>query len=332
MIRDWMPVLFCGLAIPISLFMWIGNVAISKLWNSTDFEEFRVITPLRWLFSTLAPLALMTMALRRRSVSKSGGALGILLAFILSIASHPFFVSLIVFFFSSSRATKFRGHMKRKFEHDFKEGEGQRNWVQVLCNGGMATQLALLYLIDCGSGERAIDFVKEYRSSWLGIAVMSSFACCNGDTWSSELGSVLSTRDPISIISWRRVPRGTNGGISLIGVVVSLLGGLLVGFGYFVTVRYTVEAKVLLVSPPQWPIIIIGGLAGLFGSLLDSLLGGLLQYSGIDAKGKIVDAPGKDVRHVSGLRILDNHSVNLISSIVMGVTMPLMALKFWPTR
>lgn len=52
-------------------------------------------------------------------------------------------------------------------------GEGQRNWVQVLCNGGMATQLALLYLIDCGSCERPIDFTNEYRSSWLGVAVMS---------------------------------------------------------------------------------------------------------------------------------------------------------------
>lgn len=274
----------------------------------------------------------MTVALRRRSVSKSGAALGVVVAFILSIASHPFFGSLVVFFFSSSRATKFRAQLKRKFESDFKDGEGQRNWVQVLCNGGMATQLALLYLIDCGSGERAIDFAKEYRSSWLGIAVMSSFACCNGDTWSSELGSVLSKSDPISIISWRRVPRGTNGGISMIGIAVSLLGGLLVGFGYFVTIRYTVDAKMLLVSPPQWPIILFGGLAGLFGSLLDSVLGGLLQFSGINAQGKIVDAPGKGIRHVSGLRILDNHSVNLISSIVTGVTMPLLALKFWPVR
>ncbi|XP_064545810.1 transmembrane protein 19 [Drosophila montana] len=328
---DWMPLLFCGLSIPISIFMWLGNVAFSKFW-SYDFEEPLVIAPTRWLFSTLAPLALMTVALRRRSVSKSGAALGVVVAFTLSIASHPFFASLVVFFFSSSRATKFRAQLKRKFEDDFKEGEGQRNWVQVLCNGGMATQLALLYLIDCGSGERSIDFAKEYRSSWLGIAVMSAFACCNGDTWSSELGSVLSTRDPISIISWRRVPRGTNGGISLIGIVVSLLGGLLVGFAYFATVRYTVEAKMLLVSPPQWPIIFFGGLAGLFGSLLDSVLGGLLQFSGINTHGKIVDAPGKGVRHVSGLRILDNHSVNLISTIIIGVTMPLLALKFWPVR
>lgn len=37
----------------------------------------------------------------------------------------------------------------------------------------MATQLAFLYLLDCGSGERPIDFQSLYRSSWLGVGIMS---------------------------------------------------------------------------------------------------------------------------------------------------------------
>lgn len=55
----------------------------------------------------------------------------------------------------------------------YQTGEGQRNWIQVLCNAGFAAQLALFYMLDCGSGERTIDFVKQYRSSWLGIGIMS---------------------------------------------------------------------------------------------------------------------------------------------------------------
>lgn len=98
-------------------------------------------------------------------------------------------------------------------------GEGKRNWVQVLCNGGMAMQLALLYLLDCGSSERPIDFLTQYRPSWLGIAVMSAFACCNGDTWASEIGSVMGS-DPFLITTRKRVPRGTNGGVSFIGLLV----------------------------------------------------------------------------------------------------------------
>lgn len=136
----------------------------------------------------------MLYALKRKGVDKGGAVLGLLIAVIISLASHAFFISLVVFFFSSSRATKFRGHLKRKIEKDYKEGtlnmillkhveidvpnflftgEGQRNWIQVLCNGGMATQLAILYLLDCGSGEHPINFSEDYRSSWLGIAVLS---------------------------------------------------------------------------------------------------------------------------------------------------------------
>ena len=40
---------------------------------------------------------------------------------------------------------------------DFKEG-GQRNWLQVLCNGGMALELSLLYLLDLGSADLPVDF------------------------------------------------------------------------------------------------------------------------------------------------------------------------------
>lgn len=36
-IRDLLPVFFCGLSIPLSLFMWLGNLTISKLFTQ-EFE------------------------------------------------------------------------------------------------------------------------------------------------------------------------------------------------------------------------------------------------------------------------------------------------------
>lgn len=93
------------------------------------------------------------------------------MGFILTLTSSSHLICLIVFFITGSKATKFRSHLKRKQEKGYKEG-GQRTWVQVLCNGGMPTQLALLYLLDVGCGEHPIDFDKNYRSSWLSIGIL----------------------------------------------------------------------------------------------------------------------------------------------------------------
>jgi uncharacterized membrane protein len=47
--------------------------------------------------------------------------------------------------------------------------------------------LSALQIIEGLIGERPIDFQNSYISSMLGIGVMAAFACCNGDTWASEL-------------------------------------------------------------------------------------------------------------------------------------------------
>ena len=59
--------------------------------------------------------------------------------------------------------------------------------------------------------------------------------CCNcGDTWASEVGSVVGGT-PRLITTWQRVPRGTNGGITGVGILCSIAGDLVVGLAYFVT-------------------------------------------------------------------------------------------------
>lgn len=73
---------------------------------------------------------------------------------------------------------------------------------------------------------------------------------------------------------------GTNGGVSCVGLVVSLLGGLFVGLFHYLAVIYTVDSVILELAAPQWPIIVAGGISGLIGSVIDSILGATLQYSG----------------------------------------------------
>lgn len=160
---------------------------------------------------------------------------------------------------------------------------------------------------------------------------LGAYACCNGDTWASELGSVWCTgKLPRLVTTMRRVPVGTNGAVSTIGLLFSFLGGISVGLAYFITVRLSVSPFVMATAPPQWPLILLGGLAGLFGSFVDSVLGATLQYSGIDKQGKICDTPGAGIQHINGWNIIDNHSVNLISSIITAITIPMISMRYWP--
>lgn len=65
----------------------------------------------------------MSYGLKRKAVNYNGAALGVVIAIILSLANHAFLACLATFFFSSSRVTKFRSHLKRKIESDFKGGK-----------------------------------------------------------------------------------------------------------------------------------------------------------------------------------------------------------------
>ncbi|XP_060877359.1 transmembrane protein 19 [Metopolophium dirhodum] len=318
------------ISIPLSMILWISNILFRKFYGDNVNELDEGLPPLRWFISTFIPLFIAVWGYTKRSLNLSGALLGVIVGFVLTLSSYGFLACLLTFFVTSSRATKFRSKTKKQLEPDFKEG-GQRNWIQVLCNGGMATQLALLYILDVGCGELPVDFKRYYRPSWLSIGILGAFSSCNGDTWASELATVLDTGLPLLITTGKPVPKGTNGGVSVIGLVVSLLGGMAVGLANYAMLIYTIDADMLARSPAQWPIIVAGGFAGLVGSVVDSVLGATLQYSGFNRKtGAIVEHPGKDVVHISGRRILDNHSVNLISSVIMGIVTPKIAYLVWP--
>jgi len=284
------------------------------------------ITPLRWVSATVVPVIVVSWGHGRKSLTTSGALLALIVGFCLTLAHYSFFLCLLAFFITSSKATKYKQELKETAEEDFKEG-GQRNWLQVLCNGGMAFELSLLYLLDIGSSDLPVDFRHQYRASWLGMAVLGAIACCNGDTWASELGSVLAKQDPFLITTFQKVPRGTNGGVTPMGLLVSFLGGVAVGVAYFVGVVMSASAVDREIAPNQLLIILVGGLGGLLGSLLDSLIGASLQFSGKDAKsGKIVEVAREGVIPICGKMVLDNHSVNLVSSILTALLLPKVAL------
>ncbi|NXK01808.1 TMM19 protein, partial [Herpetotheres cachinnans] len=312
-----------NLLICISLAFWIVSMTAS-----TYYGTLRPISPWRWLFSVLVPLVIATQGFKKKSLDHSGALGGLVVGFILTVANYSFFTSLFVFFVTSSKLTKWKKDVKKQIDSEYKEG-GQRNWVQVFCNGGVPTELAVLYMIENGPGEIPIDFSKQYTASWMCLSLLGALACSAGDTWASEIGSVMSKSKPRLITTWEKVPVGTNGAITLVGLLSSLLGGMAVGIAYFITQLIFVTD--LEISAPQWPIIVFGAAAGLLGSIVDSYLGATMQYSGFDQNiGMVVNHPTKDSKHISGKPILDNNAVNLFSSIIVALVLPGMAWCFWP--
>ncbi|CAG2111383.1 unnamed protein product, partial [Medioppia subpectinata] len=112
-------------------------------------------SPFRYLLSLSIPAFIGWKALNKKSLDLSGfitcktyhhSIYTMVCGFVLTLSNYCFTVSLLVFFVSSSKATKYKSERKREIEVDYKEG-GQRNWVQVISNGGVATLLAIFYLL-----------------------------------------------------------------------------------------------------------------------------------------------------------------------------------------
>ncbi|XP_040610786.1 transmembrane protein 19 isoform X1 [Mesocricetus auratus] len=312
-----------SLIICISLAFWIMSMTAS-----TYYGSLRPVSPWRWLFSIVVPVMIAWNGFKKKSLDHSGALGGLVVGFILTIANFSFFTSLLMFFLSSSKLTKWKGEVKKRLDSEYKEG-GQRNWVQVFCNGAVPTELALLYMIENGPGEMPIDFAKQPTASWMCLSLLAALACSAGDTWASEVGPVLSKSSPRLITTWEKVPVGTNGGVTVVGLTSSLLGGTFVGLAYFLT--QLVFVSDLDISAPQWPIIAFGGLAGLLGSIVDSYLGATMQFSGLDeSTGLVVSSPARETKHIAGKPILDNNAVNLFSSVLVALLLPTAASGFWP--
>ncbi|XP_045167701.1 transmembrane protein 19-like [Mercenaria mercenaria] len=319
------PVIILAGIIPLSLVFWLSACILHHY--KSDVEP---VSPVRFLIAVVAPVLITRWGLQRGSLDKSGAIAALLVGFLMTISNLCFFSALLTFFVAGSKVTKFRTSEKRKLEDDFREG-GMRNWVQVLCNGGIAAEMAVLYLIDVGCSEKLIDFTSHYNASWFSMAVLGALCCSCGDTFSSEIGSVVGrSREAILITNFNYVPKGTNGAISMVGVAVSFVGGALVGLSYYLTLLLVVNEDYLLESPAQWPLIPICGLLGFLGSTVDSVLGATLQYSGYDRKKQcVVHHPGSGVDDISGTDFLDNHSVNLLASLLTSITAPKIAFSLW---
>lgn len=268
----------------------------------------------RCVLSLLISSVIAARAFLRKSVDLTGVAAGIPVMIIHTVAGYRFAALLLVFFFTSSKLTRVGEEKKREIDAEFKEG-GQRNWRQVLANSGIASILLVMLAALTRGQDRCLDTNESKIITSLMGGIIGHYACCNGDTWSSELG-VLSRSQPRLITNFQIVRKGTNGGVTLYGLVAASAAGTIIGVTFVLLGLITTECP----SDVAWMqllVLPIAALAGLFGSLIDSFLGATLQFSGYCiVRKKVVAKPGPTVVRISGMNILDNNSVNAVSVLL----------------
>jgi uncharacterized protein (TIGR00297 family) len=207
---------------------------------------------IQFLVGLFLGIAIAFLAWKARSLSLSGALAAALTGgLIFGLGGLPWAVLLLTFFISSSALSRLFENRKRMVSEKFSKGN-QRDWGQVLANGGLGTLLVILSVL-------RID------SSWSWLAYVGAMAAVNADTWATELG-VFSPQAPRLITNGAQVERGTSGAISLWGSLASLAGAVLIGI------------VAMLVRPNSgWTIIAAAAAGGMAGSFFDSYLGATVQ-------------------------------------------------------
>jgi uncharacterized protein (TIGR00297 family) len=240
------------------------------------------------------------------SLSKDGAVAAAIAGSATLSASFPCACLLLSFYLTSSKLTEMGAARKQAVAADYKGKGGQRTAWQVAATAGVPTVLAVAHAAAEGGPDAAP----------IAAAVLAFFACCCGDTWASEIG-VLSPDKPRLITTGAEVPAGTNGGVTTLGLAMSAAGGAFMGLVFMLT--SAVGGGAGGVPPPSLRFsLFIGIAAGVVGSLVDSLLGATVQYSGQDKAGKIYNKPvaGVELTRISGSDYITNGAVNVLSATI----------------
>lgn len=275
----------------------------------------------RFLISSLIAILIAVLAYRARALNKSGAlAAAILGSLILGLGGPSWGVILLTFFISASLLSN-RFKQQKKSMAPYASKGSRRDAGQVLANGAVAGCFVLLFNII----GRYFPESQALPALWVGFA--ASFAGANADTWATELGW-LNRRDPVLMGNFKRVPKGTSGGVSLVGSLASLAGsGLVAGMailtqflGWAPHISESLEHQFLFIT-----------IAGMIGSIVDSTLGATLQvlYYCPHCNQQTEKSPrhscGAKTTYLHGVPWLNNDWINAACTLSAGIVGMLLA-------
>ncbi len=230
------------------MFAWLGHDRLGLGSPAPDARNLLIALGLTTAFALLGWLA--------NGVDTSGALAGFAVALVFAARDLAMFWVLLVVFAVTLLATRAGAERKRQLRGgEYPHGEQKkddrrgRSASQVMANLGLAGLI-----------------VAVAPAAWPVLA-LAALAEAAADTCSSEIGMAFPGKT-VLITTWRSVPPGMDGGVSLHGTAAALLAaGVVAGAGRALGLVST-HVLVAVVC------------AGFLGSLVDSLLGALVERRG----------------------------------------------------
>lgn len=272
----------------------LGFDNISVTWGTAAFAYFLMYFPVaeNYLLPIVFSPIIILLSLSKKALTKDGILAAILLDIAVSVAfGNRGFIILCAFFVPSIIIDKIKKHNKNKGREDIEQSGSCRNYMQVIANGMVAFLSSVAFIIT-GKAIFTIPFVASLSEAL-------------SDTAASGIGSFSDkTFDPFR---WKKCEKGLSGGMSVMGTFSSLFGAAfvsLIAFALRLPGYGTTELIIVLIT-------------AFLGSLLDSLLGSLLQVKyRCKLCGQITEREvhcDTEAERISGLTLIDNDIVNIIS-------------------
>lgn len=213
----------------------------------------------RVVLAVAVNLLLALLALALKMVTRSGAACGFLLGVAVYMGwGYKSFMLMLAFFVLGSVATRI-GYAKKAARGVAERRGGARSWREALANSLAGAFFAVLVL------------TTHHEKAFL-LALVAAFAEAAGDTVSSEIGQWLSSRAYL-ITTFRPVPAGENGGVSVGGTAAGVVASaVIVSLGLALGLCGMGSAALALG-------------AAVAGNLLDSVLGATLERQGLVTNG-----------------------------------------------
>ena len=201
-------------------------------------------------------LVLAVLSYHMDLLTKYGAVTSVVTGIVVGIfGSLSWFVVLILFTVAGFAATRV-GFFRKKAQ-GLQEGvRGERTHMNVLGVGIAPCVFSVLHFI-----------LPDEYSLLTCIGFIASIAVAAADTIASEIG--VKDKNVILCTTFKRVPPGTDGGISLLGTLSALVGAAFASILGWVVIYHEIDVLMLI------PI-----MAGMVGCFMDSLFGATIESSG----------------------------------------------------